>query len=121
MHAIGVFKGVALLEFKQERLEEQQEAPEQEVPARGVNIEDLLECPDHQPSSFPKGKPQSILSHPYFINVISSSRCLNALSYRSCLEPLDAYVFPNPEIYPESYVGLGSNICLVMFSLVEVG
>jgi hypothetical protein len=26
MHAIGVFEGVALLEFKQERLEEQQEA-----------------------------------------------------------------------------------------------
>ena len=38
--------------------EEQQAAQEQEVQAEGgVNMEDFPECPDHQPSSFLKGKP----------------------------------------------------------------
>ena len=57
MHAIGVPEGVTLLEFEQEFSEEQQQAQEQEVQApKGVNKE-VLECPDHQPSSFLKGKP----------------------------------------------------------------
>ena len=64
MHAIGVPKGVTLLEFEQGLLEEQQQAQEMEVqaPEEGANEEDVLECPDHQPSSFLKGKPRSILS-----------------------------------------------------------
>ena len=58
MHAIGVPEGVTLLEFEQVLPEEQQQAQEQEVqaPEEGAN-EDVLECPDHQPSSFLKGKP----------------------------------------------------------------
>ena len=58
MHAIGVPEGVTLLEFEQVLPEEQQQAHEQEVqaPEGGVNEEELLECPDHQPSSFLKGK-----------------------------------------------------------------
>jgi hypothetical protein len=70
MHAKGAPEGVTLLKFEQERLEEQQAAQEQEVPAGGVNVEDLPECPDHQPSPFLKGKSRSILILPYFINVI---------------------------------------------------
>ena len=31
-----------------------------------ATAEELLECPDHQPSSFLKGKPRSILSLPCF-------------------------------------------------------
>ena len=63
MNAIGVPEGVTLLEFEQVLLEEHQQVQEQEVQApEGVNEEELLECPDHQPSSFLKGKPQSILS-----------------------------------------------------------
>jgi hypothetical protein len=50
MHAKGAPEGVTLLKFEQERLEEQQAAQEQEVPTGGVNVEDLPECPDHQPS-----------------------------------------------------------------------
>ena len=63
MHAIGVPEGVTLLEFEQVLSEEQQQAQEQEVqaPEEGAN-EEVLECPDHQPSSFLKGKPRSILS-----------------------------------------------------------
>jgi hypothetical protein len=67
MHAIGVPEGVTLIEFEQEGSEEPQAAQEQEVLAGGVNIEDLPECPNHQPSSFLKGKAQSILSLPCFL------------------------------------------------------
>ena len=63
MHAIGVPEGVMLLEFEQVLPEQQQQAQEQEVqtPEEGAD-EEVLECPDHQPSYFVKGKPQSILS-----------------------------------------------------------
>ena len=63
MHAIDVLEGVTLLEFEQGLPEEQQQAQEQEVqaPEEGAD-EEVLECPDHQPSSFLKGKPRSILS-----------------------------------------------------------
>ena len=73
MHAIGVPKGVTLLEFEQGLPEEQQQALEQEVQAaEGGANEEVLECPDHQPSSFLKGKPQSILSLLCFKNVTLS-------------------------------------------------
>ena len=57
MHAIGVPEGVTLLEFEQVLPEDQQQAQEQEVqaPEEGAN-EEILECPDHQPSSSLKGK-----------------------------------------------------------------
>ena len=57
MHTIGVPKGVTLLEFEQGLLEEQQPAQEQEVQAPEGATEEVLECPNHQPSSFLKGKP----------------------------------------------------------------
>ena len=59
MHAIGVSEGITLLEFEQGLLEEQQQVQEQEVQALegGANEEEVLECPDHQPSSLIKGKP----------------------------------------------------------------
>jgi hypothetical protein len=41
--------------------EEQPEVQEQEVPKADEEVgEDLLECPDHRPSSFERGKPRSI-------------------------------------------------------------
>jgi hypothetical protein len=43
------------------------------------------------------------------------------LGCRSWMETLDAYIFLVQNIYLEHYVGLGSNICLVMLSSVEVG
>ena len=79
MHAIGVSEGVTLLEFEQGLPEEQQQAQEQEVqaPEGGVNEEELLECLDHQHSSFLKGKLRSILSLLYFKNVtLSIFTCL---------------------------------------------
>ena len=62
-HAIGVPEGVTLLEF--EKLNEQQQpTPEiqEEQPSGEVPDEVAVECPDHHPCNFVKGKPQSILS-----------------------------------------------------------
>ena len=59
MH-IGLTEGITLLEFDEEP-EEQQEAP-QAIALEGEEktLEDLPECLDHRPTSFIKGKPQSI-------------------------------------------------------------
>ena len=56
MH-IGSSEGITLLEFNEEE-EEQQEAP-QAIALEGEEQtpKDLLECPDHMPTSFLKGKP----------------------------------------------------------------
>ena len=79
MHAIGVLEGVTLLEFEQGLPKEQQQVQEQEVqaPEGGVNEEEVLECPNHQPSSFLKGKPRRILSLLCFKNItLSIFTCL---------------------------------------------
>ena len=73
MH-IGSSEWITLLEFKEEP-EEQQEAPQAIAPeGEEQTLEDLPECLDHRPTSFLKGKPQSILSLPYFIKGCSSRR-----------------------------------------------
>jgi hypothetical protein len=59
IHAIGVPEGVTLLKFEGEYQEEQQPTPEvQEVqPAGEVPDEVIIDCPDHVPFNFVKGKP----------------------------------------------------------------
>jgi hypothetical protein len=70
--AIGVPEGVTMLEFEQGLLEEHQLVQEPEGQPQeaggegGTDQEELLECSDHQPSLFLKGKPQSIISLPCF-------------------------------------------------------
>ena len=52
-----------------EEPEEQFEVQPQEVPeANEEDVEELLECPDHHPSSFKRGKPRSIFSRFAMIN-----------------------------------------------------
>ena len=63
IHAIGVLEGVTLLEFEGAS---QEEEPEVQATDEAAAEEELLECPDHRPSSFLKGKPRSILSLPCF-------------------------------------------------------
>ena len=62
-HAIGVPEGLTLLEFE-ELSEQQQPTPEiqEEQPSGEVPDEVAVECPDHRPCNFVKGKPRSILS-----------------------------------------------------------
>jgi hypothetical protein len=64
MYAIGVPEGVTLLEFEGNCLEEQQPpTPEPQVQApEGVPKEEVVDCPDHQPCNFVKGKPRNIIS-----------------------------------------------------------
>ena len=62
-HAIDVPEGVTLLEFE-EPSEQQQPTPEvlKVQPSGEEPGEVAVECPDHRPCNFVKGKPQSILS-----------------------------------------------------------
>jgi len=74
--------------------EEDQEAPQQVAPdSEEQALEELLECLDHKPTSFLKGKPQSILSLLCFTNINLSPYMFDALGYRRRLETLDAYNF----------------------------
>ena len=76
MH-IGSPEGITLLEFEAMGEEDQQETQQQAVPeGEGQVQEELPECPDHKPSAYLKGKPQSILSLLCFINADLSSLCL---------------------------------------------
>jgi hypothetical protein len=66
MHVIGVPEGVTLLVFNgtsQEAPEVQQLKPEvQEVQLAAEELgEVVVECPDHKPCNFVKGKPWSII------------------------------------------------------------
>ena len=63
-HAIGVPEGVTLLEFEEPSEEQKQPTPEvQEVQPLGEVLDEVaVECPDHRPCNFMKGKPRSILS-----------------------------------------------------------
>jgi hypothetical protein len=60
MHAIGVPEGVTLMEFEKNP---EEQTSEQEVQAPEEAAEgDVVECPDHTPCNFMKGKPRSIIS-----------------------------------------------------------
>ena len=62
-HAIGVPKGVTLLELEEPSEQQQSTLEVQEVqPSEEVPDEVAVECPDHRPCNFVKGKPRSILS-----------------------------------------------------------
>ena len=62
MH-LGSEEEITLLEFEEVEEGDQQENPQAAAP-EGVeqNPEELSECPDRRPTSFLKGKTQSILS-----------------------------------------------------------
>jgi len=51
--------------------QENEVGPEEQELLGGLEPEvEVQECPDHRPSTFEKGKPQSILSHPILANLI---------------------------------------------------
>ena len=72
MH-LGSEEEITLLEFDEVEEGDQQGNPQAIAPeGEERNPEDLLECPDHCPTSFLKGKPRSILSLPVFTKCYSS-------------------------------------------------
>ena len=65
MNAIGATEEITLVELGVDPQEENQEVQHQEVPRKGEpEANHLPECPDHQPTTFVKGKPRSIISLP---------------------------------------------------------
>ena len=64
------------MEFEEE-VEENQGTPQPEAPeGEEPDTEELPKCPDYRPTSFLKGKPQSIISLLCFIKYHLSSLCL---------------------------------------------
>ena len=60
---IGAAEEIMLVELEANPREENQEAQHQEALGKGEpEVDHLLECPDHQPTMFVKGKPRSILT-----------------------------------------------------------
>jgi len=91
MH-LGSTEEVTLLEFNEGEEGDQQEIPQAIAPKEEEQIpEELSECPDHHPTSFLKGKPQSILSLPMFYKILFKSFMIDALGYKSCLKIVDAW------------------------------
>ena len=73
MH-IGSTKEITLLEFNEEEEGDQRETPQAIAPEEEEqNLEELLECLDHCPTSFLKGKPRSILSLLVFYKILLES------------------------------------------------
>ena len=66
MH-IGLPEGVTLLEFEEEAEDNQGTPQPAALEGEELATDELPECPDHQPTSFLKGKPRSILSLLCFI------------------------------------------------------
>ena len=93
MH-LGSTEEITLLEFNEGEEGDQQEIPQATAPeGEEQTLEELPECPDHCPTSFLKGKPQSILSLLVFYKILLESFMIDTLGYKSWLEPLDAYNF----------------------------
>ena len=72
---IGSPEGVTLLELEAIGEENQPEV-QPEVSQEGEQVQELPECPEHTPTSYIKGKPQSILSLLFLKNIIESFICL---------------------------------------------
>ena len=73
MH-LGSTEEITLLEINEGEEGDQQEIPQAAAPEEEKqNPEELLECPNHRPTSFLKGKPRSILSLPVFYKILLKS------------------------------------------------
>jgi hypothetical protein len=62
LHHTGLQEESQVAVPKEQTWTDQQELRTQEVPEEEEQGEELPECIDHQPSSFERGKPRSILS-----------------------------------------------------------
>jgi len=81
---IGSTAEITLLEFNEEEEGNQQETPQAIAPKEEEQtLEGLPECLDHCPTSFLKGKPQSILRLPVFYKILLESFMFDVLGYKS--------------------------------------
>ena len=83
-HAIGASDATTSYEL-QVNPEGQEGSQEVEVQPTGPEEpEEEVECPNHEPASFVKGKPRSILSLPLFSKVHLICSIYWCITYRSC-------------------------------------
>jgi len=97
--------------------EGQEGNPEVEVQQVGLEEpEEEIECPNHEPASFVKGKPRSILSLPFtFESLLEYVISIDAFKYRSCDEALAAFYSILVQIsYHYLVIELGSSSSLAM-------
>ena len=68
MHTIGAAEEITLVELEADPQGDSQEVQHQEILGEGEPKADHLpECPDHQPTTFVKGKPRSIIGLPILL------------------------------------------------------
>ena len=85
-HAIGASDATASYEL-QVNPESQEGSQEVEVQQVGLEEpEEEVECPNHEPASFVKGKPRSIPSLPLLLKVYLICYIYCCIRYRSCDE-----------------------------------
>ena len=82
MH-VGSPDGIMILEFEAIEEEDQEALQQVALESEEQAPKELPKCPDHWPTSFLKGKPQSILSLLCFTNINLSPFMFDALGYRS--------------------------------------
>jgi len=92
IHAIGAPDATISFEL-QVNPEGQEGNPEVEVQQAGLEEpEEEVECPNHEPTSFVKCKPRSILSLPFtFESLLEYVISIDAFKYRSCDETIAAF------------------------------
>ena len=122
MLAIGAAEEIMLVELDADPQEESQEVHHQEIPGDGEPEADhLLECLDHQPATFVKGKPRSIISLPI---LLMSPKLLVLLHYVIGVvwKHLLHITFPCPKISTLNPIKVQErSLCLAMLRPVEVG
>jgi len=116
-HAIGASDVTASdeLQANPEGQEGSQEVEVQQV--RLEEPEEEVECPNHEPASFVKGKPRSILSLPLIPKVHLLFYIYCCIKYRSCDETFAAFYSILVQITHHTLViELGSISSLVMLN-----
>jgi len=92
----------------------------QEVEVQQVGPEELeeeVECPSHEPASFVKGKPRSILSLPLLSKVYLICYIYCCIKYRSCDETFAAFYSILVQItHHPLVIELGSSSSLAMLN-----
>jgi len=116
-HAIGA-SDVAVSFELQANPEGQEGSQEMEVQQVGLEEpEEEVECPNHEPASFFKGKPRSILSLPLLLKVCLICYIYCCIKYRSCDETFAAFYSILVQITHHTLViELGSSSSLAMLN-----
>ena len=114
-HAIGASDRTASYEL-QVNPEGQEGNQEVEVQQAGLEEpKEEVECPNHEPASFVKGKPRSILSlHLLSKSLLEYVMSIDALSIGVVMKPLLHLLNPCPDILPLPGYRIGSSSSLAM-------